>query len=158
MNERKLRVVLDLNILVSAYFFSKLDAPPRRILQAALDDYFILLHTDDYCADLVAAFSKEKFAERLARISQTPQSLVDIIVNMGEGVLPQEVPSHIVRDADDVVILACAVKGIADYIVTGDQDLLILESYHEVPIVTPAKFLAILSLPTHPTDIDSPKG
>jgi putative PIN family toxin of toxin-antitoxin system len=48
------------------------------------------------------------------------------------------------RDPDDDHILACAKAGQADYIVTGDQDLLSLERFEGIPIVSPAAFAAIL--------------
>jgi len=40
------------------------------------------------------------------------------------------------RDPDDDQILAAAVSGNADLIVTGDQDLLVLGDYRQIPIVT----------------------
>jgi putative PIN family toxin of toxin-antitoxin system len=147
MSEQKLRVVLDLNILISAYFFSKPNSSPRRILEAALDEHFVMLHSPDYCTDLIKAFSKEKFVIRLAQINQTAQAIVDIIVDLGESVPAQAVPSDAVRDTDDVVILACAVGGNADYIVSGDQDLTVLNVYRDIAIITPAEFLAILYPP-----------
>ena len=44
-------------------------------------------------------------------------------------------------DADDNKFLELAVSGQAKYIVTGDSDLLCLENYREIRIVTPADFL-----------------
>ena len=46
--------------------------------------------------------------------------------------------------ADDMV-LSCALEGRADFIISGDQDLIELESYEEVKIVTPANFLKIIT-------------
>ena len=40
------------------------------------------------------------------------------------------------RDPDDDQILAAAVSGNADLIVTGDEDLLVLGDYRQIPIVT----------------------
>ena len=48
------------------------------------------------------------------------------------------------RDRDDDAILATAVAARADLLVTGDKDLLVLGSYNEIPIVTPAECLARL--------------
>ena len=48
------------------------------------------------------------------------------------------------RDPDDNRILEAAVAGAADYIVTGDQDLLVLGEFEGIAIVTPTRFLAIL--------------
>jgi len=48
------------------------------------------------------------------------------------------------RDPKDDKFLACAVEGAADYIVTGDADLLSLEKFHAVRIVRPAEFVQLL--------------
>jgi putative PIN family toxin of toxin-antitoxin system len=48
---------------------------------------------------------------------------------------------------DDAVV-ACAVEGEADYIVSGDQDLLVLGRYETVQVVTPRQFVDILAPPT----------
>jgi uncharacterized protein len=45
------------------------------------------------------------------------------------------------RDRTDDVVLAAAIEGRADVIVTGDEDLLILEEHQGVAILTPQKFL-----------------
>jgi putative PIN family toxin of toxin-antitoxin system len=52
------------------------------------------------------------------------------------------------RDPDDDAILGTAVAANADYLVTGDLDLLALGSYREVRIVTPRDFLAVLDAAT----------
>jgi putative PIN family toxin of toxin-antitoxin system len=54
----------------------------------------------------------------------------------------QDLPSlaGVVRDPDDDVILACAIKGQADGVITRDKDLLSLGSYQGIAIVTPETF------------------
>jgi predicted nucleic acid-binding protein len=49
--------------------------------------------------------------------------------------------------SDDDAILAAAVEGCADYIVTGDQDLLAIGDYQSIRIVTPRAFLQRLNMP-----------
>ena len=48
------------------------------------------------------------------------------------------------RDPKDDMVLACAVKANTDYLVTRDDDLLILETYKKVSIVTPEQFMSVL--------------
>lgn len=48
------------------------------------------------------------------------------------------------RDPKDDPIVACSVTGRADYIVSGDQDLLILIEFEGVKIVTPQQFTSLL--------------
>lgn len=53
-------------------------------------------------------------------------------------------PSFIVRDINDDKVIACAVGGRADYIITGDNDLHILKTYQGICIVTASEFLSII--------------
>ncbi len=46
------------------------------------------------------------------------------------------------RDTKDDKFLEVAVNGQADFIITGDADLLVLNPFRDVPIVTPATFLS----------------
>jgi hypothetical protein len=114
------------------------------VFNAALDKQYRLLHSIDYRADLARVLRKDKFAERLNRIGATADDIVETIYILGEGVHPVYVPMTTVRDKDDIIILACAAGGNADYIVTGDDDLLVLKEYKGIRIVTPAEFIAIL--------------
>lgn len=49
------------------------------------------------------------------------------------------------RDPKDDKLLACAVEGLADYLVTGDRDLLVLREFRGVRIVAPVEFVRILA-------------
>ena len=48
---------------------------------------------------------------------------------------------NICRDEDDNKFIECAVDCDADYIITGDKDLLVLEKYNDIEIITPKEFL-----------------
>lgn len=54
------------------------------------------------------------------------------------------VPQHAVRDPKDRIVLGCALGGEADYVVTGDKDLLILKHYEGIRILNAVEFLAAL--------------
>ena len=49
----------------------------------------------------------------------------------------------ICRDSDDDNILACAVAAGADYLVTGDSDLLGIKNYQNIRIIRPRDFEAL---------------
>ena len=51
--------------------------------------------------------------------------------------------TDVCRDADDDNIIACAAAAKADYLVTGDSDLLDLKNYQSVKIITPRDFEAL---------------
>ena len=51
---------------------------------------------------------------------------------------------HVCRDPDDDILLEAAVAGGAEYIISGDLDLLAIRKFRTVKIVKPADFLTIL--------------
>ena len=73
-------------------------------------------------------------AEDAASIRRKLESVAEIVK-------PDTVLHVIGDDPDDNRVLECAIKGSADYIVTGDRHLLKLGSYEAIPIVTVRQFL-----------------
>jgi putative PIN family toxin of toxin-antitoxin system len=59
-------------------------------------------------------------------------------------VVPAPLAAPVSRDADDDVVLATAIAAKAKAIVAGDRDLLVLQSYRGIEIVTPRDFLSRL--------------
>lgn len=53
---------------------------------------------------------------------------------------PVPLPLDACRDSDDVKILGLAVASGADFVVTGDRDLLVLEKCQGIPILSPRSF------------------
>ena len=141
MSKSLLRVVLDVNILISAYFFGGV---PRQVYSAALDEEYRVLHSIELRAELRRVIGYSKFADRVHRTGKSLDSLMEEFFVLGEGVVQGNIPDGTVRDKDDQMILACAIGGKADYIITGDDDLLVLMEYDGIRILTPAQFLAVL--------------
>jgi putative PIN family toxin of toxin-antitoxin system len=56
----------------------------------------------------------------------------------------QPLPARVCRDEDDDVVLATALAGKADVIVTGDEDLLVLKKFRGIEILSPRQFLKLL--------------
>jgi uncharacterized protein len=52
---------------------------------------------------------------------------------------------RVCRDPDDDKLLEIAFVGRANCLVTGDQDLLVLDEYQGIPILTPARFLVAIA-------------
>ena len=71
------------------------------------------------------------------RTSFTSLKKVAILVRL--DVIP------ISRDPKDDVFLACALASRSDFLITGDDDLLVLGEYYGTDIVTPSRFLEILA-------------
>lgn len=50
----------------------------------------------------------------------------------------------VIADSDDDQVLACALAGNADYVVSGDPHLLEIHEYNDIPILTASEFLSLL--------------
>lgn len=76
---------------------------------------------------------------RLADFSSEVLSASEIIPE-----ITQPFPT-VVRDPKDDYLIAYAIVGEADYLVTGDKDLLVLQQLDELHIITPEAFVKLLS-------------
>jgi len=125
------RVVLDTNVLLSAILFGGV---PRRLLQAVIDGR-IRLVTSRHLLDEFEELLEGRFGFSMAAAVET-RSELEVLAEIVE---PVDVP-RVCRDPDDDQVLAAATAGQAEAIVTGDRDLLVLEWYNSIEILTPAMF------------------
>jgi putative PIN family toxin of toxin-antitoxin system len=91
-------------------------------------------------AELRSTLSYDRLAQRVERSGLTLDELLTRFLNVAIVVEPANVP-QIVRDPDDEHVLACALEASANLIVTGDKDLLTLNTYQNIPIITVAETL-----------------
>ena len=135
----EIRYVFDNNALVSALLFA--NSIPGRAFYAALNDGKLLLSQATF-AELSEVLGSKKF-DRYATHEERQQFLVLL---MREAILV-EIAEDIraCRDPKDDKFLALAVGGSARCLVTGDKDLLALHPFRDIPVLTPAEFLASLS-------------
>lgn len=137
------RVVIDTNILISAVFR---DRTPELVLHAVRDGKAIYLTSPDIAGEVKRVLAYPKFKKYYLEIGRTPDEVYAEYLQRTEMVTPVNdlAPSEL-RDPKDMIILACALGGKADYIISGDLDLITLEVYAGIPVTTPAQFLAILN-------------
>lgn len=134
-----IRVVLDTNIVVSAFFWGGL---PREVLNAARNKHCEIVTSEVLIEELKDVISRPKFVQQLERIDETVETLIREGYQMlVEIVQPAKIEPVISDDPDDDAVIACALGGAADYIVSGDQHLLELGQYNGIRIVTVKQFL-----------------
>ena len=73
-------------------------------------------------------------------LDDTQSALQIVSEAMHSVVRPSQTVQGICRDPDDDAILACTLEAGADYLVTGDVDLLELKTFKGIRIVTPREF------------------
>lgn len=138
-----LRVVVDTNIFVSALLSR--NGVPAQVLKAWREHRFIMLTSPAIIAEV---------AETLAGfigcapydVSQQDVDQVVFLLKTGAVEVPgcADVSDAGIPDPDDLVFLACAVDGDADFIASGDKHLKGLKIYRAIPIVTARELLEML--------------
>jgi uncharacterized protein len=137
-----LRVVLDSTILVSAFLAPK--GLAAQLLSQAQGGAFML-----YLSEQILAETQEVLIERKhirQRYSHTNEQAIRFCHSLRLGVrLVGDLPkiTEVARDPDDDMVIACALAAGVPYLVTRDRDLLTLDTYKEVKMITPEAFMEI---------------
>lgn len=134
-----LRILLDTNVIVSAIVKG---GAPRKIWLAFKEEQISLIFSISMLEEPQRVLRRPKFAniineEELKKILL----FIELFAEFTE-LCPKEI--SICRDPADNHILLTADSGRADFIVTGDKDLLVLKTFRRIPIITPRKLLKIL--------------
>jgi len=133
-----LRVVLDTNVLVSALIFP--GGSPELVYRLVLDERIELISSRTLLAELGRVL-EGNFGWEAARVEQAVAQLTRVATL----VEPVAVIADITADPADNRVLEAATADDVVAIVSGDRHLLGLEKWREIPIQTPAQFLAALT-------------
>ena len=128
-----MKAVFDTNVLIAAFLTEGICA--KLLIRARRRDFDLILYDgilQEFKRVLQKKFaaSPHEMSEALIILSAAAQD----ILGQTDSIAP------ICRDPDDDLILACARDAVADYIVTGDEDLLVLKNYDGISIINPRKF------------------
>jgi putative PIN family toxin of toxin-antitoxin system len=133
------RVVLDTNVLISAALSPH--GKPSACLSWVLDNA-TLVTSRELLDELDTRLARPKFSKYLGderrRAFVADLALSSVLVDV-RGVI------RLCRDPDDDKLLEITIAGGAHCLVTGDQDLLVLNPFRGVPILTPAQFLEAIA-------------
>ena len=138
-----IRAVVDVNVLVSALINPS--GTPAQVLDLWREEAFLLVTSDAILGEFQRVALSPKLGPAWGLTRPRVAALVAglrklAIVTPGGSPAPR-----IARDPEDDKVVACAVEGGADYIVTGDADLLAIGSHQGIEITTPAAFVAALA-------------
>jgi putative PIN family toxin of toxin-antitoxin system len=139
-----MRALLDANVLISYLLNPAGTSPPVLLVEASFSGSYTLLLTANLIKEL-----REKTATKSYLAARITQNQVERFLT-ALGVVAEDVPEvtgllpQVGRDRKDDYLFAHALAGQADYLVSGDNDLLAVGSRNDIKVVSPADFLLIL--------------
>jgi uncharacterized protein len=132
------RLVVDANVIVSSVLSAQ--GKSRQAFDLAIATGIVLM-SDDVFAELAEVLLRPKFDRYSSRTKR--EAFLDELLGLVEFV---EITEQIdeCRDVKDNKYLELAFSGAADLILTGDEDLLVLHPFRQIPIVRIQTFLAVV--------------
>lgn len=135
---RRLRIIIDTNIWIS-FLISKKHPEIKNLVE---DKKIILLFSKELLNEFLEVTARPKFKKYFS--SRKTKLLFQVFDEFGIRI--NTYPSiNICRDEKDNFLLDLAVQGNADYLVTGDEGLLILEEIESTKIITLHDFLKVFA-------------
>lgn len=135
------RAVFDTNVFLRALINPR--SPTGRLLSEFSDEY-VLFVSPAIVFELLSVATRPRLQARFSHLAQLDYAAVLAVFANAQVVEPGHIPS-VSRDAGDDKILACAHAAQADYLVTEDEDLLVLGIYEGTRICTVAAFIDIVT-------------
>jgi uncharacterized protein len=130
-------VVLDSNIYISGFLFN---GKQRKILDYAIEGKFKVFISEEIQTEIKDVLKRPKIKLSLKHI----KIIISEIDSLCELCYPTGKIINICRDSKDHIILECALESKANYIITGDDDLLSLKKYKGIKIIDSGSFLKLL--------------
>jgi uncharacterized protein len=140
-----MRVIIDTNVFIS-YLLRPGDAGAvRTVVHSAISAEYVVLMPASLLDEIIATVSaNSRLVRKISR--DELRELVDVLERVAEVIpaIAETIP-QVTRDPKDDYLLAYAVVGRADYLVSGDQDLLTLGEVESLQILSPADFAKLLT-------------
>ena len=135
--KQKKRLIVDANAWIS----SLITPIFRERLEIVFDPAYQLLVSKELLGDLASAMRKPRLTRKIC------PAVYDVLVSRlrtSAELVDVHSAVDVCRDSKDDYLLALAKDGNADYLITGDKDLLVLEAFGKAKIVTLTDFESML--------------
>jgi putative PIN family toxin of toxin-antitoxin system len=133
-----MRLVLDANIFISAFYWG---GNPQSIIDRIIEGIDTLFISNEILDEVIDVMSRPKFKSSPEIIDM----YIGTIEKIGRKIYITGNITGISRDKDDDSKIECGMMCHADFIITGDDDLLVLEEYKGIKIITPKEYLEIVN-------------
>jgi len=137
-----MKLVLDSNIFISAFYWG---GNPQKVIVRIIEGLDELYISNEILDEIAKVMMRPKFKSG----PQIIDKYIKTIENIGKKVFITGEIKGVCRDKDDDNKIECGILCGADYIITGDNDLLILEKYKGIKIITAKEYLNIINNHNH---------
>ena len=132
-----MKVVIDVNVWVSGLLWGGV---PAQVLQLAQQRQITSFVSSELLLELETTLRRPKFQSQLLKRNQTVEALCEIARSISTLIEIPTIAIPQLRDQNDVKILATAIESQSEFLITGDLDLLVLNPFESIQIVTPSEF------------------
>jgi putative PIN family toxin of toxin-antitoxin system len=136
------RLVADTNTVVSALLWY---GAPHRLFESIQTEELAFYASRALINELADVLPRRKLARAVRASGKSVSALVAEYEALIHLVQARPLRRPVGRDPDDETVIACALAARADFIVSGDHDLLVLKAYRRIRIVTAAEALTIIA-------------
>jgi len=137
-----LKIVLDTNVLVSGIIVSK--GSPAFILDKLYEGKWQLITSPLLLTEFSEVIIRPHIVRKYPQVAQNAEILLDFFRANAILVMGNPSKAYVSDDPDDDAVVACAIEGLADFIVSGDPHLLSLREIKGILILTPRQFQELL--------------
>lgn len=134
-----IRAVLDTNLLIRALI--KPRGPVGPVLGRLAEGKYLIVYSEALVDELIAKLALPRIRVKYAIDDEAIETTVALLAIRGELIHPTRTVK-VCRDPQDDMLIEAALAGNAEFLVTGDEDLLVLKRFGTVRMVTPRAFLA----------------
>ena len=126
-----MRIVLDTNVLIAALISQGVCS--ELLEHCALNHVLVT-------SDFILGELHEHLVKKFKYDAKEANEAIVLLRSQMEHVTPIPIESQVCRDPDDDQVLGTATAGKATCVVTGDNDLLVLQRFKDIEILSPAAF------------------
>ncbi|AFZ52851.1 putative toxin-antitoxin system toxin component, PIN family [Cyanobacterium aponinum] len=139
-----MKLLLDTNIWISGLLWGGV---PREIISLTETNLASIYISNSLLQELEDTLTKSKLQKRLKQLNYSEKDLIDTVKSVTILCEPLSILKvEELRDFKDKIVLEAGLSIPVDFIITGDLDLLVLDSFRGIQILNPNDFkLKILS-------------
>lgn len=126
-----MKIVFDTNVIISSFLFPGFST---KVYNFCIKNYTVI--TSDWLIEEL----EEKLIDKFKIQEETIEEIISLLKHKISCIRPLNSLPNICRDEDDNHVLQISEYILADFIITGDKDLLILEQFNQTKIVSPRDF------------------